>query len=283
MNYQSKSLVSCIVTTKNRASFFLNRAINSILNQTYQNIELIIINDASNDNTKSFLEKISNEKPRINHFSLDESRGPQFCRNQGIKLANGNYIAFLDDDDEWLPKKIEKQINLADTYSMVSCPANIVSEKGSKKQNIKFSDKLVYNFEDIFNSTRYFYPSGILMKRKHAESCGGFNIELQEWDYFLKVVKNHGPAVVIDEHLVNFDRNENVNRLSNESYHHDLELIIYNKYKKNVRLKNRIYRIMNIHRGRYLKEHSSIRSFYSYLLFKFYKYVNIIFTKLEKI
>ena len=59
MNYQSKSLVSCIVTTKNRASYFLERALNSILNQTYQNTELIIINDASNDDTKSFLEKIS--------------------------------------------------------------------------------------------------------------------------------------------------------------------------------------------------------------------------------
>ena len=70
MNYQSKSLVSCIVTTKNRASYFLERALNSILNQTYQNTELIIINDASNDDTKSFLEKFSNENHELTIFRL---------------------------------------------------------------------------------------------------------------------------------------------------------------------------------------------------------------------
>lgn len=100
-------LVSVVITTHNRVNL-LARAIDSVLNQTYSSIQCIVVSDASTDDTV----KYCSSKPNIifHQISKENSRGGNHARNIGIGLSSGEYIAFLDDDDEWFPDKVEKQM-----------------------------------------------------------------------------------------------------------------------------------------------------------------------------
>lgn len=105
---KEKDLVSIIMPTYNCGEF-IEKTINSIINQTYTNWELIIVDDCSNDNTKEVLKKYEADK-RINYIKLTKNSGAAVARTKAIKRANGNYIAFLDSDDLWYPDKLTKQL-----------------------------------------------------------------------------------------------------------------------------------------------------------------------------
>jgi len=107
LNNNEAPLVSVILPTFNRAKL-VSRAINSVLNQSYINLECIVIDDGSIDNTKQIVNSINDG--RIIYLQHQENRHASAARNTGIKHAKGEFIAFLDDDDEWLPEKLEKQI-----------------------------------------------------------------------------------------------------------------------------------------------------------------------------
>jgi glycosyltransferase involved in cell wall biosynthesis len=105
-------LISIIIPTFNRVKI-INRALNSVINQTYKNWELIIIDDNSIDNTEITVKKFIRNKKLENktlYIKNIKNLGNAATRNVGIKKAQGKFIAFLDDDDEWLSKKLEKQI-----------------------------------------------------------------------------------------------------------------------------------------------------------------------------
>lgn len=105
----SKPLVSAVITTHNRIDF-LKRAVKSVLNQSYDNIECIVVDDASDDGTKEWLDTLADSNIKV--VNLNKSFGGNHARNIGIKISRGCYIAFLDDDDFWLPSKIEIQMNV---------------------------------------------------------------------------------------------------------------------------------------------------------------------------
>src|SRR6056297_2055943 len=105
-------LVSVNLTTYNRAHL-LHRAIKSVLNQAYKNLEIIIVDDGSDDNTYEVLENLGKNDNRINYIKHAKNRGNAAARNTALKNSSGEYIAFMDDDDEWIdPHKIEKQISI---------------------------------------------------------------------------------------------------------------------------------------------------------------------------
>ena len=85
--------------------------IESVLNQTFDNFEMIIVDDKSNDNTISIIKKYQALDKRIKLFTLEKKSGAASARNRAIKEANGKYVAFLDCDDLWLKDKLEQQIN----------------------------------------------------------------------------------------------------------------------------------------------------------------------------
>lgn len=105
----SKPLVSVILTTYNRAGLLPN-AINSILAQTYQNFELIIINDGSTDNTKNVIEEYASKDKRIKHIENNGNKKIIYSQNRGLSLAKGKYIAWIDDDDIAYPTKLYEQL-----------------------------------------------------------------------------------------------------------------------------------------------------------------------------
>ena len=108
MNYPK---VSVIIPTYNRQKL-LPKAIKSVLNQTFKNFELIIVDDGLTDNTKEIIKEFQKRDPRIKYIWQENFGAPAGPKNTGIKNSKGEYIAFLDDDDEWLPEKLERVIEI---------------------------------------------------------------------------------------------------------------------------------------------------------------------------
>lgn len=162
--------VSVIIPTYNREKF-LKRAIESVLDQTFQDFELIVIDDGSNDNTKKIVQKFQNQDNRIKYLWQENSEGAARPKNTGIKMAQGKYIAILDDDDEWFPTKLEKQVQFLEKHpeiNIVGCNYLINGKKEYKipKQKDVFKEILiadnigpgsimVYN-KEVFNKVGLF-------------------------------------------------------------------------------------------------------------------------------
>jgi len=109
-----------IITPLYNASKYISQTIDSVLQQTYQNWEMIIIDDVSSDNSCDIVEDYTLKDPRIKLIRSTVNQGPAKTRNIGIKAAKGRFIAFLDSDDLWLPEKLEKQI-----HHMTQCNATL--------------------------------------------------------------------------------------------------------------------------------------------------------------
>ena len=99
--------LSIIIPTYNRA-YVVGRAIQSVLNQTYKNFEILVVDDGSTDNTNEIVRSVNDE--RVRYIRHEKNKGAAAARNTGIMAAKGKYIAFQDSDDEWLPEKLEKQM-----------------------------------------------------------------------------------------------------------------------------------------------------------------------------
>lgn len=108
-------LVSAIIPTYKRSKL-VTRAIRSVLNQTVQDIEIIVVDDASPDDTETAVLSVGSS--RVRYIRHDNNRGLPASRNTGIHAARGKFIAFLDDDDEWLPEKTTKQLRFLEEYRL---------------------------------------------------------------------------------------------------------------------------------------------------------------------
>ena len=135
-------LVSVIITTYNRVKL-LEETLDSVRNQTYSNIEIIVVSDASNDGTDLFIQKISDL--RMKYFKLEHNSGlPAVSRNHGLKYANGEYIAFCDDDDIWIKTKIEKQLKKIENHDICFTKRTFINEKGNTiNKNRKLTNPLL--------------------------------------------------------------------------------------------------------------------------------------------
>ncbi len=116
-------LVSVIMPTHN-SSRYLVASVDSILGQTYRNLELLITDDCSTDDTKDILKTIAGQDPRVKVEYLEQNSGPAVARNKSIERASGNYIAFCDSDDRWFPEKLEKQIRHMEEHNCALCSSS---------------------------------------------------------------------------------------------------------------------------------------------------------------
>ena len=112
-----------VITPSYNSEKFISKTIESVINQTYKNWEMIIVDDCSTDKSNKIIENYIKKDNRIKFLKLEKNMGPAVARNTAIREAKGRYIAFLDSDDIWLPEKLEKQLefmnknDLAFTYS----------------------------------------------------------------------------------------------------------------------------------------------------------------------
>ncbi|SFI12644.1 teichuronic acid biosynthesis glycosyltransferase TuaG [Selenomonas ruminantium] len=126
-----RGLVSVITPTYNCAKF-IAETIESVQNQSYENWEMIIVDDCSQDDTRTIVRNYLQKDNRIKYYCLEKNSGAAIARTKAMELANGQYIAFLDSDDLWLPDKLEKQINFMEKnkYYFTSTSYQQMTEDG---------------------------------------------------------------------------------------------------------------------------------------------------------
>ena len=198
---KNKSLISIVIPTYNRVNF-LKRAIETVLNQTYENLEILIIDDSSSVDNKKNIDNFNDN--RIMYFKNKTRRGAPYSRNVGIKNAKGKFIAFLDDDDEWEPNKLEKQLKAFDeNVGLVVCYS--LDERFGMKRINKPPNNITY--EDLLKSFNLSSTSSYLVRNDVFDKVGYFDLNLpsaQEYDLALRISKYYSiktiPEVLMIQH-----------------------------------------------------------------------------------
>ncbi len=184
-----KPLFSVIIPTFN-SSAFIEKAINSVLKQTFKDWELLIIDDNSSDNTVSIIKNFKNEK-NIKVIKSPFNLGAATARNIGIKKSKGRYIAFLDSDDYWLPNKLALQFKFLknNTDCPIVCSNYFLefSSSNDKLKQIKFRE-LIY-FKDIIR-TNSIMTSSAVFDSKLVSNIYMPNLKRrQDWAFWISILK----------------------------------------------------------------------------------------------
>lgn len=180
------SLVSVIIPTYNRSTL-LARAIRSVQRQTYPHLEILVVDDASIDNTPEVVKNF--DDPRIHYIRHNSNRGGSASRNTGIRAATGEYIAFLDDDDEWEPEKTEEQMKVIQDYDAVTCTSFPTSSDISKLSSTK-----TVELDELLQGKFTYGGTGVLMAKANVLKQIMFDESLprcQDWDLFIRIAMNH--------------------------------------------------------------------------------------------
>jgi teichuronic acid biosynthesis glycosyltransferase TuaG len=149
--FKQENLVS-IITPSYNSEKFISKTINSILNQTYNNWELLITDDCSTDETLNIIRSFQENDNRIKLFKLAANKGAGVARNNSIEKAKGRFIAFLDSDDQWKPNKLEIQIDfmLSNSLALTYSGYDVINENGIYLKNIR--PPKVVNFQKIISN-----------------------------------------------------------------------------------------------------------------------------------
>lgn len=142
-----EDLVSIVMPTYNCMNY-IGETVETVLEQTYQNWELLIVDDRSTDNTKKVVDKFSTQDNRIRYIELEKNSGVAGARNRGIEEARGNYIAFLDSDDLWKKDKLEKQVRFMQEhqYAFTFTSYDLIDEAGNKLNKcVEVPEKIDYD------------------------------------------------------------------------------------------------------------------------------------------
>ena len=188
-------LVSVIIPTYKRAAF-IRRAVENVLRQTYQNIEVLVVDDGSPDDTTAVVQAISD--PRVRVIRHPVNRGVSAARNSGIKAARGVLIGFMDDDDEWREDKLERQLNAIRGFDAVACTA-VSSSKG---YSMRVHRRPRITLEDLKRGT--FAPSS-LMARAAVFRDVMFDESVtqgEDWDAFIRIAQRYSIAWVPEPLLI---------------------------------------------------------------------------------
>lgn len=193
-------LVSIIVPSYKRTKEMVGRALTSLINQTYKNIEIVVVDDNAKPELEPYRKSVEElikeiDDDRIVYVVNSENLGGAGSRNEGIKVAKGEYVTFLDDDDEYLPEKVEKQIEfmLENDLDMSFGKLNIYNEKGVltdvREHDIKSYDSLYiqkYHLTKQITGTPTF-----MVKKSILTDIGGFEIVPMGQEYYLmqKIIK----------------------------------------------------------------------------------------------
>jgi glycosyltransferase involved in cell wall biosynthesis len=185
-------LISVILPSFNREKL-LPRAIISVLNQTNQSLELIIIDDGSTDNTEDIVKSFSDK--RIRYYRQRDNKGGSAARNIGIKLAKGELIAFQDSDDEWLPEKLERQVakfsEVGGDVGVICCGYEFINDKTNEVVSRSIPVEKG-NVHKIMLKNNYTGPLAVLMKSDCFNKVGLFDETLpccHDWDLWIRVSK----------------------------------------------------------------------------------------------
>lgn len=238
-------MVSAIIPTHNRANL-LPRAIGSVLKQTYKNIEIIVVDDGSCDRTEDVVREMMTCHQNIRYLKHSTPKGACAARNYGIREARGEFVAGLDDDDEWLPKRIEKLLgSFRDEFAYICSRDWIIyperTVQRAEKREITLDEML---YENVTGNQ-------VLTRRERFLSVGGFDERLtsgQDYDMWLRLLKKYGSALMLPEPLQRVYRDHRGERVSASKGKIKGDWLLYNKYKSGMTRSQRRVRLMELKR-----------------------------------
>lgn len=263
-------LVSVIIPTYKRPGM-LGRAIDSVLNQTYDNIEVIVVDDNDEDSeyrkeTEEFMDKYA-DIDKLVYLKHKKNKNGAAARNTGIKNSKGEYISFLDDDDEYLPSKLMLQVNKISKHSSdyIAVYCGHINVYPNENNNFISTPHLKGNiYKELLTGKCPSSTSLFMVKKEELVKVNGFDEKLQsfqDYDLWLRLFKDkktdyvEEPLVKFYHHLNNRVSRDIVNRLSGLNYiinKWEEEINKYsnvkefeNKYKKMTYLSNAKVNIKN--------------------------------------
>lgn len=186
-----KNKISVIIPVYNRENF-IGEAIDSVMNQTYKNFELIVVDDGSFDNTKIEIEKYNSKLKYI----YQNNQGPSAARNTGIKASQGEWLSFLDSDDLWLPDKLEEQINFHESHRnlKISYTEEIWYREGVRvnphNKHKKYSGYIYKHLLPLCLIS----PSSVIMHKSVFDHIGLFDEDMpacEDYDLWLRIGKEY--------------------------------------------------------------------------------------------
>jgi len=189
-------LISVIIPAFN-VEKFIEETICSVLNQTYQNFEIIVVDDSSLDGTLEIVKKLSETDSRILFYKIDHAGKPSVPRNYGIKKANGEFVAFLDSDDIWLKDKLEMQLKYFQRYPeavfvyTMSVTFGNVNIFSSGYEVLPLLFNAAHSREDLIKKGNSITCSSVLAKSKIVKDIGGFDedpkLVVEDYDLWLRL------------------------------------------------------------------------------------------------
>ena len=198
------SLVS-IITPSYNSSKFIKDCVASVFSQTYKNWEMIIVDDCSKDNSKEIISELSTKDKRIKPIFLEKNVGAAEARNTAIRQSKGKYVAFLDSDDLWNPKKLEKQLSFMNKNEIVFSYTNyqLMSENGEDLSNfISAPEKMTY---DSYLKNTIIGCLTVIIDR---EKTGGFEMpkirSSHDMALWLLIMRRGFDAYGLDENLARY-------------------------------------------------------------------------------
>lgn len=211
-NLKKQPLVSVVIPVYNRESF-IQKTVQCVLNQTYHHFELLLVDDCSLDNSVKIIQEIIQHDKRVKLLQHTNNQGAPAARNTGIAHAKGKYLALLDSDDLWEPKKLELQVN-----QLESSLTEKICFTGVKVCRMDQQGTLHKEGEYATSHKGWLYPlvleglpkgcliQGMLVELELARKIGGFDTELktaQDWDFIIKSTKE-SPVTSVPEILTIF-------------------------------------------------------------------------------
>lgn len=233
-------LVSVIIPTYNRI-VKLPATINSILNQTYPELEVIVISDGFDRKTREVIESFRDR--RIKYYEVKHSGRPAVPRNLGIRHALGGYIAFCDDDDLWLPEKVRLQmetfnndIDVGLVYTKV-----LLKKEDNQERIMPRKNKAGFIFKELFLSNNFIANSTVLIKRLAIDDVGFLDEDIrfkaaEDFDLWLRIARKYKVGFVNKPLVIHLESDDNISKgiLSKIRKHY---LVIRKHYKnKNANL-----------------------------------------------
>lgn len=224
----TNSVVSIIIPCYNDAQY-IEQSVQSALNQTYPNIEVIVVDDGSNAETKAVLKKV---EPKISQLITQENQGQSTARNVGINAANGEFILVLDSDDYFESSFCEEAVAVFSSdasIKIVTCQATLLFSDNKKKLYIP-------NGGDIKNFMYGNCALGTSMfKKEDSLKCGGYDESMrsgfEDWEFFIRLLKSGGTAFVIQKPLYTYRKREASTTSKANKIRYDLWNYIFTKHR----------------------------------------------------
>jgi teichuronic acid biosynthesis glycosyltransferase TuaG len=198
-----------VITPVYKVEKHIFECIQSVLDQTFDNIEIVLVDDCSPDHSVDIIKKMMRAHPNIRYEKLEKNSGAAVARNRALEIANGRYVAFLDSDDKWLPDKIEKQIRLIKSIDtpLVFGAINMIDEEGNEVKTSRYIPSKI-SYRGLLRNTAI-ATSTVLIDR---EKAGDFRMPLirsgQDYATWLSILRGGETAYSITDQVSCYRKTE---------------------------------------------------------------------------